>query len=85
MLMFYFWVAQVAAFLWVILVFFLGCCLCLSGSSPSSYSCPFLSFFLGVVAGVQVARVIHVFVGLLLVLKLLLFFELQNNWSLTKN
>jgi hypothetical protein len=48
----------------------------------------FAFFFFGVVAGVQVAPllwVVHVFVGLLLVLKLLLLFELQNNWSLTKN
>jgi hypothetical protein len=48
----------------------------------------FFSFLFGVVAGVQVAHllwVIHVFVGLLSVLKSLLFFELQNNWSLTKN
>jgi hypothetical protein len=48
----------------------------------------FSLLFLGVVAGAQVAPllwVIHDFVGLLLVLKLLLFFELQINWTLTKN
>jgi hypothetical protein len=88
MLMFFFWVAQVAPFLWAFLVFFFGWLFVLKWLLSFQLLMSFFFFFFGVVAGLQVAPllwVIHVFVGLLLVFNLLLFFELQNNWSLTKN